>query len=109
MILEQEKHGFELGDMLCPTGDCSSKEAWPCGITQGSTKTYISLKWKTCEQEWNEAGNVSKRQYMLNLHWPKSLELFKGFCMVCEEQWLDLYQRPFTLKATTISTAPRRL
>ena len=42
------------------------------------------------------------------MHWPNGLGLIEGFCMVCEQPWVDLNPQPFALKATALTTAPRK-
>ena len=47
-------------------------------------------------------------KYIFNVQWPTSAGLIEGFCTVCEQPWVDLNPRPFALKATALTTAPRR-
>ena len=47
-------------------------------------------------------------KYIFNVHWPHSLGLIEGFCMVCEEPRVDLNPLPFAQKATILTTAPGR-
>ena len=47
-------------------------------------------------------------KYIINVHWPNSTRRLEGFCAVCEQPWVDLNPLPFALKATTLTTAPRR-
>ena len=46
-----------------------------------------------------------------NVHWPNSLGLIEGFSTVCEQPWVDFnpqFKVAFAVKATTLTTAPRR-
>ena len=47
-------------------------------------------------------------KHIFNVHWPNSAGLIEGFCTVCEQPWVDLNPRPFALKPTSLTTAPRR-
>ena len=47
-------------------------------------------------------------KHIFNVHWPNSAGLIEGFCTVCEQPWVDLNPLPFALKATTLTSAPRR-
>ena len=47
-------------------------------------------------------------KYIFNVHWPNRKGLVEGFCIACEQPWVYLNPRPFALKATTLTTAPRR-
>ena len=77
-----------------------------CFGHHNTPRSLIKVNFRTVTTERFQKILPKYGEYIFNVHWPNSLGLIEGFCMVCEQPWMDLNPQPFTLKATTLTTVP---